>query len=176
VRRKAIDPIGIFAVDPGGHTGIAWGIFDQRQPLVKDAMLDRQASDSETIAGDEAEQLAQLVEIWDVFNDKCAKLKIPVDLVIEDFSLLPKAHKPGKEGISPVRYAWVFVGYLWGREQTNTPEVHWQLPGVGLRYNTRQMLVNWDCWVKGRDHERAAYAHIGARLMRIYALRAKGAR
>lgn len=159
---------GIFSIDPGGSTGVAWGVFNLEEKLVKDAMRNRRVSGSQTITGNEEIQLAQLVTLWDDFVYKCDRLDIAYDLVIEDFSLLPKSHKPGKEGISPVRYAWYFVGFIHGRDMPIAQDVCWQLPGVGLRYNTKQMLDNWGCWVKGREHERAAWAHVGARLMRLY--------
>lgn len=159
--------LGIFTIDPGGHTGMSWGIYDMKAGLVKDCMRKRKFSGSVTITGDEQVQLAQMLTYYDDFAELCNEEEIRYELVIEDFSLLPGSHTPGKEGISPVRYAWVLVGYLWCREQPVIPDVIWQLPGVGMRYNNRQMLTNWGAWIVGKEHERAAFAHAGARLQKI---------
>lgn len=162
---RIMSRIGIFSMDPGGHTGISWGIYDLRAGLVKDCMRSRKHSDSVTIEGDEYEQLDLTLLLYDGFREVCFDDGVNCELVIEDFSLLPGSHTPGKEGISPVRHAWVFVGYLLCRD--SRPNVIWQLPGVGMRYNTRQMLTNWDAWIVGKEHERSAFAHAGARLMKI---------
>jgi hypothetical protein len=146
---------------------MSWGIYDMKAGLVKDCMRKRKFSGSVTIIGDEVVQLAQMLTHYDDFVELCDDEEIRCELVIEDFSLVPGSHTPGKEGISPVRYAWVLVGYLWARDKSLAPEVIWQLPGVGMRYNTRQMLTNWDAWIVGKEHERAAFAHAGARLHRI---------
>lgn len=161
-----VSRLGIFTIDPGGHTGMSWGIYNMNAGLVKTAMRTRTHSASTTIVGDELEQLDLTLMHYDLFMDVCADEGVPCELVIEDFSLLPGSHTPGKEGISPVRHAWVFVGYLWSRADFDQ-QIIWQLPGVGMRYNTRQMLENWHCWIVGKEHERAAFAHAGARLQKI---------
>ena len=161
-------PIGIFTIDPGGHSGLTWGIYDLARPLVKEAMRTRKFSSSTTVEGNEDEQLQEYIIHWDAFTKKCDEWDVYRELVIEDFSLLPGSHTPGKEGISPVRHAWVFVGYLWGRDNPFAPTPIWQLPSIGMRYNERKMLESWGAWIKGRPHERAAFAHAGARLMRLY--------
>jgi hypothetical protein len=135
------DDIAIFTVDPGGSTGVTWGVYSLRCSLVKNAMT------------------------FEADNLGARK----IELVIEDFILLPKIHTPGKEGISPVRIAWGLVGYIWGQNDlVGDPDPIWQSASIGMRFNTRQMLEQWGCWIKGREHERAAYAHAGARLMRLY--------
>jgi hypothetical protein len=161
--------IGIFAVDPGGHTGVAWGAFPLDANLVKDAMVGRICAHSVTITGNEPDQIEQLVALYAEFLIKLFDEKITrSDLVIEDFSLTPGSHTPGKEGISPVRYAWGFVGYLWGQQGINHPPVNWQLPSNAMRYNSRKFHDSYNTWVKGREHERAAWAHIAARLFKLY--------
>lgn len=157
--------VGIFAVDPGGSTGVAWGVFNLRQPLVKDAMRYRKDSDSATITGTEQQQIPLIADMWYNFNEREGRN----ELVIEDFVLRPGIHKPGKEGISPVRYGWGLAGYLWGlNDEIGNPKIVWQSPSKGMRYNERQMLENWHAWIVGREHERAAFAHVGARLMDIF--------
>jgi hypothetical protein len=162
------DDIAIFTVDPGGSTGVTWGVYSLRCSLVKNAMASRTEAGSITIEGSEAVQVNKLWDLWHTFEaDNLGARKI--ELVIEDFILLPKIHTPGKEGISPVRIAWGLVGYIWGQNDlVGDPDPIWQSASIGMRFNTRQMLEQWGCWIKGREHERAAYAHAGARLMRLY--------
>jgi hypothetical protein len=165
----AANHIGIFAIDPGAHTGVAWGAFPLDANLVKDAMVERICANSTTIVGTEQAQILKLTVLYHDFQRKLLDIKVPhFDLVIEDFSLLPGAHTPDKEGISPVRYAWGFVGYIWGQQQIDIPEVHWQLPSNAMRYNQRKFHDSYNTWVKGREHERAAWAHVAARLFKLY--------
>lgn len=163
--------VGIFSIDPGAHTGVTWGIYPLDAELVKLAMRGRVESGSTTIEGSERQQTNQLFTLFTKFATDHMGTKI--ELVIEDFSLTPGPHTPGKEGISPVRYAWAFVGFLWGWEESvgnpgNKQKVIWQLPSNAMRYNTKKMLTNWNAWVVGREHERSAFAHVGARLMELY--------
>jgi hypothetical protein len=159
--------VGIFAIDPGGSTGVAWGYYDLSRDTVAEAMQKREMSGSCTITGDEQHQIEKLSDQWYNFNTD--HMGGDIELVIEDFSLVPGSHTPGKVGISPVRIAWGFLGYIWGyNAEIGAPTPIWQLAAKGMRFNTQQMLKRWDAWVVGKEHERAAFAHTGARLMDLY--------
>lgn len=164
------------AIDPGLSTGIAWGLFDDRARLVQDAMRDGSFKESTTIEGDEYEQMEALFEIWGSFKNTCVNQRCldpdKVELVAEDFILRPGHHKPGKEGISPARMLWAFEGYRRGRADKFRRPKHvspliLQNPDQAMRYNKRRILGSWDCWIVGKEHERAAYAHIGLRMHNV---------
>jgi hypothetical protein len=163
--------VGIFAIDPGQHTGISTGIFDLTLPLVKEAMRGREHSVSNTITGHEWPQIYELHRLFDDFYNLCHKqLVTQIELVIEDFSLVPGGHTPGKEGVSPIRFGWGFAGYLKGLDPHADYTLTWQLPSAAMRYNTKEHLQNWDAWIRGRPHERAAFAHVGLRLFSLFKL------
>ena len=57
--------IGIFAVDPGGKTGVAWGIFDPGAPRgVRESLRNKLRAGSDTIQGDERHQISQIANSW----------------------------------------------------------------------------------------------------------------
>jgi hypothetical protein len=165
---------GILAIDPGNSTGVAWGIFDETAPTVAEAMQRRLHSDSTTVTGNELEQAEKLFKIWFVFRSDCYKVALldpeNVELVIEEFNLIPGLHAGGADGISPARIGWAFEGYRQGRAAKfkgpkHTAQAIWQ-PASAMRY--KKQLRSWDAWVRGKEHERSAYCHIGARLMTLF--------
>jgi len=94
-----------------------------------------------------------------------------VDLILEDFILLPGAHAGGKDGVASVRIAWGVAGYQEGvaaeyarrRKQLHISEPIWQAPSVMGRVKDHH-LKSYGVWIPGRDHERAAWRHIAFRL------------
>jgi hypothetical protein len=165
---------GIFAIDPGIHTGLAWAVVNNQAATVAEAMRKRIFSDSLTIEGDEYEQMVDIFATWQKFKTDCYLVHNlepdQVDLVIEKFSLIPGAHAGGSEGISPERIGWAFEGYRLGRAAKFKRDKHitqtvWQHANA-LKY--RKQLKKWDAWVVGKEHERAAFCHIGQRLMTLF--------
>lgn len=165
-------PKAIFAIDPGPHTGVAWGIFETNT-TVGEAMRNKQHSGSWTIEGSELEQAIALFDLWQQFKvgavQKFGIKPQDVELVIEDFTLFPGGHAGGKEGVSPARVGWAFEGYRHGRAAKYTRDKHitqavWQLPQA---MRNRRLLRKWDSWVVGREHERSAFCHIGERLRKL---------
>lgn len=164
---------GIFALDPGGKSGLAWGIFNDKADTVADAMRNGLYKGSATVIGGEAKQIKEIFDFWQQFKEGCVRRHLlepeQVDLVIEDFILLPGQHAGGKEGISPARIGWGFEGYRLGRgygyrRHKHITQAVWQ-PATAMRYEKK--LKDWDCWVVGKEHERSAFCHIGARLMKV---------
>lgn len=180
----------IFAVDGGNATGIAMGLFDDSLGSVKEAIASRSHLRSFTINrkmkrngktvidGEHLEDHIQVEAIYAEFmrfkrmcyNDKLCELD-EIDLVIEDFILLPGMHAGGKDGVASVRIAWGIVGYQMGisgewakrhRHYHITPII-WQPPSVMGRITDDYLRIH-GLWVPGRDHERAAIKHIVARL------------
>jgi hypothetical protein len=163
---------GIFAIDPGVSTGVAWAVLDNTMLLAVDAFQHRMNDGSTTITGTEVEQAKELFDLWQGFKQICVRQFMEpawVDLVVEDFILLPGAHAGGKDGVAPARVAWAFEGYRQGRcdrwrTQKHKTEIIWQ-PPAAMKYEAQ--LKKWGVWTRGRQHERSAWCHVGLRLMRV---------
>jgi hypothetical protein len=172
LNRKAI-----FAVDPGGSTGVAWGIVDMRSDTVVEAMSTRTHSGSATITVGRIErmtpkqfqkavrdQVYAIQRLWEKFTSDalCEFDKhgdVEIEYVIEHFVLTGGAyHKPGVEGIFPA----FMVGAL--IMVNPAEEIILQTAGKGMKWNTRAHLTRYDAWIVGREHERAAFAHKAARI------------
>jgi hypothetical protein len=171
--------IALFCVDPGNHTGVAWSYV----PLVssiKGALLGKLAAGSTTLVGPEPDQARELFKLWEAFKSRANAHGIPLDrieLIIERFTLRGGQHAGGRDGTSPERIAWAFEGYRLGRYDTYRRSKHytpivWQEPGQALTLGTRPRLESWDCWVKGREHERTAYCHMALRVANLLRVRA----
>ena len=61
---------GIFSLDPGGKSGLAWGIFDPADTLAG-ALANGLHKGSETIEGDEYDQIAAIATSWTDFYRMC---------------------------------------------------------------------------------------------------------
>jgi hypothetical protein len=161
---------GIFCVDPGGTTGVAWGVFDDRAESVATAMLERQDSGSETIHHGRVEgssqdiqdiirnQTADIWELWERFWTDTRDLE-NVDFVVEHFVLTnsPHGHKAGVEGIFPAFMVGAIIEML-------PVQIILQTASQGMRYHTRKFHTMYGTWITGREHEREAWAHVAARL------------
>ncbi|HKV43852.1 MAG TPA: hypothetical protein VJT32_04145 [bacterium] len=160
---------GILCIDPGGSTGVAWGIVDERAPSAIEAVRDRLHSGSTTVTGEPRDQIHALYRLWTDFKLDCVNRRLLdkewVDLVIEDYVLAPGVQKPGRDTTAPERIAWGFEGYRLGRFESYRKTKHytepvWQMPGAAKRFAERDILEQADCWIRGRDHERSAFAHM----------------
>jgi hypothetical protein len=169
----------IFAVDGGNATGLAWGIFDDQAGSVEAALASNHASGSMTInhrvrrngkmmvvnPHDDYQQIVKIATQFLAFRREAiangCSVADEIELVVEDFILMPGAHAGGKDGVASVRIAWGLAGYLLDEHQ-----VIWQAPSL-MSYATDERLKRWGIWVPGRDHERAAWKHIAARLNKI---------
>jgi hypothetical protein len=179
----------IFAVDGGNATGLAWGVFDDTCDSVAEALASRRSYGSTTtnrkitrggkrVYEDEFLedhlQIEAIYTMFTVFKRECYKQDIPldnIDLVLEDFILLPGAHAGGKDGVASVRITWGIVGYQMGianefsrrHKQYHITPVTWQQPGQMGRIQDDYLRRN-GIWVPGRDHENTAIKHIVVRL------------
>jgi hypothetical protein len=163
---------GIFCIDPGASTGIAWAIIDEtsRVKTSIEIVRTREFSTSKTLTGTEPEQIRDLYNFWTGFKKICVQgHDIPpecVDLVIEDFVLFP-GEKPGRATTIPERISWGFEGYRMAMRDSfrrsspkHYPEINWQKSGAAHRFNNRDILTRASAWIVGRQHERAAFAHM----------------
>jgi hypothetical protein len=163
---------GILAIDPGESTGVAWGIVDDKtRGKAYEAVAERLHGNSTTISGEEASQIRALYRLWTDFKKLCVQTALldpkDIDLVIEDFVLFP-GEKPGRATTTPERIAWGFEGYRmaqfdayrrsWPKHYT---PVTWQKSGAAYRFKSdRQLMFNAGIWIRGKEHERSAFAHV----------------
>lgn len=173
--------IGVFGIDPGGHTGTAWGIFDPKHvDGVPGALVDRMNSGSATMTGSEREQIRALSELWGSFYTLCVhdSLLPPerIFLAVEDFVLKPGETAGGKDSTAPLAIIWGLEGYRMGRADqfkisnpkadVHVPQMHLQLASQAKSFLTPARQKEWGVWTVGRDHERSAWAHIALFLKR----------
>jgi hypothetical protein len=167
--------VGIFAIDPGEYTGLAWVIVNPHERLAADVLKNSLRKGSITIQGDPMEQARKIWNLWSKFKTEAVSVSLlPADniyLVCEDFRLVPNA-TPGKRTTAPERVAWAFEGYRNGRHDTyrqlrHFSNVIWQDPGAAHRFNDRNLLGPAGCWISGKQHERSAFAHVYLYIARL---------
>lgn len=175
---------GIFAVDPGGMTGVAWGVFDLALGTVADVLREPLECGSLDVGGrnrsekghssaahaDEVEQAITLTSLWYEFVKVCEGYNSPVcacpyDLVMEDWQPRLPLRSGERVVFFPVRIPALFVGMLiGGASGVDWPDVVWQQPGQVKAFATDARLRRWGRWVRGSDHQRDAWRHIASRL------------
>jgi hypothetical protein len=163
---------GLFCVDPGVHTGVAWAVVDIDKDTAAEAMRQRQYTRSSTLEGDPVDQAQQLFGEWWRFTCTCLAAGLgpdDIELIMEDFVLRAGPHAGGKDGTAPERIAWAFEGYRAGRHDTHRKlkSLHptiWQQPGAAATFKSRPRLTKAGCWIVGAEHERSAFSHMMLRV------------
>src|SRR5262245_33204084 len=161
---------GIFAIDPGESTGVAWGIVDDRAPYALEAVKHRLEAGSTTLTNTTPVQIRELFKLWTATKrhwvSRCLLDPDWIDLVVEDFVLFP-GEKPGRSTTAPERVAWGFEGYRMHALDSyrkslprHYTQIIWQKSGAASRFKKRSILEQADAWIVGRDHERSAFAHM----------------
>lgn len=166
--------IGMFCVDPGSSTGVAWAIVNEKSGSVVDAMNNRIDTGSTTITGTDIEQARRLFTLWSNWRVYCVQNRMLdpawIELVAEDY-VIRAGHKPERAPVS-VRVLYAFEGYRYGRHDSHRTQKHiapliLQLPSDAMKHNNQKRLRSWGAWVVGKEHERSAYAHMGTRLLKL---------
>jgi hypothetical protein len=161
--------IGIFAVDPGGATGLAWAIVDASLPNIEDCLLNRAMAGSITVDGDARKQFLEIAQLWESFSRACRDKGIVgkyIFPVCEDFVYTPGVNYEGDSARISTQIIWGFEGYRWGRAygargiRAKVPDLYLQTASQAKGYVTKERLKEWDLWVVGRDHERSANQHL----------------
>lgn len=172
--------IGVFANDPGGHSGLAWGIFDpHRTGGVGEALKERTHAGSTTVGGGPREQIVEIATLWQSFYRACVHDKglSPSDVwfVCENYVLKPGETVGGGDTSISTSIIWGVEGYRMGRAdewrehkrgQIVMPSLILQMAGQAKAYATGPNLKRWGVWTVGREHERSAWAHIALFLNR----------
>src|SRR5215831_8075482 len=174
--------IGIFGCDPGGSTGCAWGIFN---PLANggaaESLRDKQHAGSTTVTGDARAQIRAIVKLWHVFYNDCVRVRcLPpthVWFVMEDFIYKPGTVYGGDSSEISTAIIWGVEGYRMGQrdewdklkrgnKEIHIPDMILQTAGEAKSYATNERMKEFGVWVRGREHERSAWAHVATFLAR----------
>lgn len=170
--------IGLFCVDPGEHSGIGWGIVDERSKTAAEAVANRIEDGHAMIVGDPLDQAKAIFRLWQDFKTRCVVNGCMdpnlVELIFEDFVLRGGQHAAGRSGTAPERIIWAFEGYRNGvhdtfRKARHLTPIIFQQPGQASTFKTRPRLEAAGAWIKGKDadHERTAMAHMILRVSTI---------
>lgn len=167
LQRIMIPEYGIFALDPGLSSAMAWGI-------VRDEGTVKQRVDrvtpllSTTIKEiNWVSQARQIFRLFSEFEFLCIGRGVPAYFVCEDF-ILNRFKSSDRTGLYPVWVGAAVVGYrtaladcheLEGYGRAKEAETIWQLPSQAKTFATDDRLRDFGLWVKGREHERDAMRH-----------------
>lgn len=175
------DWVGLFAVDPGGKTGCAEGLFElRRAKTVGERFAQGSELRSWEVHGDELEQGVQLATEFEAFRRTCWASGVRrVELVIEDFNLRPTGiGSTARAGLAPVRVTSTMLGVRIGKAlqwETTTGRVSvgtdvpvvYQQPSEIKGFATNARLKKWGVYVVGSDHRRDAVRHLAVRLAKL---------
>jgi len=174
--------IGVFGCDPGGATGLAWGIFNPHaKGGVAEALKTKQCDGSTTIKGDARYQIREIARMWQAFYTVCVRTgQLPPEnvwLVMEDFIYKPGTVYGGDSSEISTAIIWGVEGYRLGTKDewtkhrrgafaTSMPDVILQTAGEAKGFCTNERMKEFGIWVRGKEHERSAWAHIATFLAR----------
>lgn len=182
--------LGLMAVDPGGTTGLAWGIFDTDGDGIADMLASGVSVGSAEATGSEQWQAARIVDHWLEFRDLCSGLSYPCELVIEDFVLRPGRATADRAQLAPVRVTSLIEGMLCNHDlgkDTGHGEETWnylrewivtkiviQQVSAAKSFATKDRMQRWGIWQVGMRHSRDAWRHIALRLATQEMLKNRG--
>ena len=171
--------VGVFAIDPGGATGLAWGIFDTSHPLLGQVIEEREFSASHTVEGSYEEQTHVICRLWREFFKDCTNghhldPEEEVQMACEDFT--PRGAIRGESMAISLKLIGAITGYRMGTiaewERNNNgpawmPVMHMQTAGEAAQLMPDKRLKEVGWWSVGKEHERSAYRHLAVRLEKI---------
>jgi len=170
--------VAVFAVDPGGATGLAWGIFDPTQEIGA-CLRGRMDAGSTTVDGDIPTQIRAVAQEWQKFFRHAVNVsRLPVDhvwYVCENFTYTG-ANYGGESAVISTALIWGIEGYRMGTaderksrrggRRTAMPQMILQEAGQASAAARNAWLKEWGVWVVGKEHERSAWKHVAYFLKR----------
>lgn len=168
------DMYAVFAIDPGGTTGTAMGLFDKNAETVEETFHGMFMPMQSSLTGSAREQAIELGKRWRRFYHQC-HLNFGIEvhdihMVVEDFALVANTAKAraGDDPLISVKIAWMLYGYRVGQlhewdRNNNGPSgpvhIHWQQPAA-MSFATNDRLKRLKVYRSNRAHENAAWKHI----------------
>ena len=166
--------VGVFGVDPGGATGLAWGVFDPGSGSIAEVLQHRSHTGSLTVEGDERTQIRLIAGAWQRFYKECIDADLEhtqIWFVCEDYIYTAGNTYGGDSAGISTSLIWGVEGYRMGiadakRGSLPIPTMVLQTAGNAKGFVTSQRLKDWGIWVVGKDHERSAWQHVAYFLQR----------
>lgn len=160
--------IGVFAVDPGGTTGVAWGVFSWKGTVGKTLAGGELLGSAQITDADELSHTSEILAALEDFRVLCRRAGVRrVEVVIEDFVLRPQIATKGREMLSPVRItAMIEAGHL-GLYRKRL-EYTLQGPAEAKGFATNERLKKWGVQTHGGGrHAKDAWRHIAVYLAKL---------
>jgi hypothetical protein len=170
--------IGVFSCDPGGATGLTWGIFNPHAGSIEKILASKLEDGSTTVTGDERTQIREVATLWQSFFSGCVRSALlppeRVWFVCEDYIYAPGVNYEGDSAKISTALIWGIEGYRMGRadefrvgrgrKQVHVPTMILQPAGMAKSYATKERLKEWGMWERGhggkREHEFSALQHL----------------
>lgn len=170
--------VGVFSVDPGGQTGLTWGIFNPHAGSIEKILESRLETGSKTVTGDERTQIRDVASTWAAFYSGCVRSALlPPDhvwYVCEDYIYAPGVNYEGDSAKISTALIWGIEGYRMGRadefknkrgrKEIYMPTMVLQSAGMAKSYATKARMQEWGMWERGhggkREHEFSALQHL----------------
>lgn len=153
-RRKKKYDWAVFAIDPGGTTGVCEALIPRRL-TVADSMRNARLRPYEVWAQNPLDQSVHIALNYLNFVFKVQeKHHIPLSrirLTIESFQLRQRNVQ-----LEPVQIHWALQGLLYQHDVTWTE----QTPSQSKTFATNARLHDWGCYQVGSEHKRDAVRHV----------------
>ena len=160
--------IGVLAIDPGGTTGMAWGVFTWKGTVGRTVAEGELMGSCQIDKADELEHTSEILATLETFRTLCRRAGVKrVEVVIEDFVLRPQIATKGREMLSPVRItAMIEAGHI-GLYRYRL-EYHLQGPAEAKGFATNDRLKRWGVQTHGGGrHAKDAWRHIAVFLAKL---------
>lgn len=150
--------VAIMAIDPGGTTGVATGVFKMRKGASTVKLIrERRTLVTLEVEGDFLMQARKLCAVWHSFLAMAGQEGAEPLLVVESFIL-----RPGKASADPAQLMPVRIAAALEALVPVVPE--YQTPSMAKGYATDERLREWGLWKAGSAHERDAIRHLAYKL------------
>jgi hypothetical protein len=155
----------IFAVDPGGTTGVFAGWVELKgttRATVTEGLL---RSGAVEVGGPWLDQAQELSALFGRFDFHANNGGIPVErrhLVMEDFVLRRRVEGGATGNLTSVWVAAAFTALV-----NDLADVEWQQASDAKTYASDERLKRWALWIKGSAHKRDAARHFALKTTKL---------
>lgn len=154
------DMHAVFAVDPGGTTGVA-AAYIEPKVSIKETLLSMPVRKAVEVEGEWIEQAETIAGMMNefVYNAHVGS-RIPhrrIHFVFEDFVLRMPARTTNLTSV------WVAAATVGRYGPMNGVDLAWQSAGDAKSFASDSRLRLWELWERGSAHKRDAWRHVALR-------------